>query len=71
MPYYEYWYYVKHLIDHLKEQDNANKKEQEKYDEQSAEMKSQTKMPKLPNYGNFTSGSMGGMKMPSVKMPKL
>jgi len=34
-------------------------------------MKSQTKMPKLPNYGNFTSGSMGGMKMPSVKMPKL
>lgn len=68
LPYYEYWYYVKHLTEHLKGQDSANRKEQDKYEEQSNDMKSQAKMPKMPNYGNFNAGSM---KMPSVKLPKL
>jgi hypothetical protein len=68
LPYYEYFYYVKNLVDHLKEQDKQQKKEQAHYDEQSANMQAQTKssMPKMPSMGN-----MGSMKAPSVKMPKL
>lgn len=70
MFYYEYWYYVRNLIDFLKEQDSTQKKEQEKADEQQAAMQSQMKAPKLPNYGNFGSG-FKTPSLPSVKMPKL
>lgn len=72
LPYYEYWYYVKHLSDHLKEQDKERRKEQDGQNAQYEQISSMTKQsqPKMPNMGNFGSG-FGGVKAPSVKMPRL
>ena len=59
MDYYEYWYYVKNLQEHLKERNKQNKDQQEQANERTNSFKT-PKMPKVPN-----------LKTPSLKMPKL
>jgi len=59
MYYYEYWYYVKNLQEHLKERNKQNKDQQEQANERTNSFKT-PKMPKVPN-----------LKTPSLKMPKL
>ena len=51
MPYYEFHYLVKDLLDFLKEQNEANKKEQEQADSMKSSFKT-------PNY------KMPSMKVP-------
>jgi sortase (surface protein transpeptidase) len=60
MDYYEYWYYVKNLSDHLKQQQKQNKEQEEQYAGASKNTTQHHKMPKTPN-----------LKVPNIKVPKL
>ena len=60
MDYYEYWYLVKDLIEHLKKEKEAHEGQTGQANEMMGSMKQGMKMPSMPS-----------MKMPSMKAPKL
>lgn len=60
MDYYEYWYIVKDLIEHLKKEKEAQEGQNAQQNEAMAGMRSGMKMP-----------NMSMPKMPSMKMPKM
>jgi len=62
MFYYEYWYFVKNLQEHIKDKNNQNKDQEEQQQQQASEYSSMKapSMPKIPT-----------MKAPSIKMPKM
>jgi hypothetical protein len=60
MDYYEYWYLVKDLIEHLKKEKEAQEGQNAQSNEMMGSMKQGMKMPTMPS-----------MKMPSMKAPKL
>ena len=59
MDYYEYWFYVKNLSDHLKQQQKQNKEQEEQYSSKNNPT-SQYKMPRTPN-----------IKVPTIKVPRI
>jgi hypothetical protein len=62
MFYYEYWYYVKNLQEHIK----SKNKQQMDQQEHAESQKSAYKIPQMPK-----APSMSSFKAPSMKMPKL
>ncbi|MDB9800924.1 hypothetical protein OAB94_00945 [Flavobacteriaceae bacterium] len=62
MFYYEYWYYVKNLQEHIKSKNKQQMDQQEHAESQRSSFKT-PQMPKAPNMSSF--------KAPSMKMPKM
>ena len=62
MYYYEYWYYVKNLSEHIKAKNKQQGEQQEQQDKQMSSMRSQYKTPKMPKPPKLST--------PSIKMPK-
>jgi hypothetical protein len=62
MYYYEYWYYVKNLSEHIKAKNKQQGEQQEQQEQSMSSMKSQyaPKMPKTPK-----------ISTPSLRMPKM
>jgi sortase (surface protein transpeptidase) len=58
LEYYEYWYYVQNLKDHLDKKNKAQKDQEQAQSEKYSTSK-------------YTNPKVPSMNMPSVKMPKI